>query len=104
MTAAVETSPEFESIEAFAQFLLDEERTEFCLDEVLQLAETLRRSNPRIIAELKSYGFQMTAREVPKKVRGFTSSSHDRFYGPGSSKMHGGSGYEQIAGFAGQKG
>ena len=97
-------SPEYESVEAFVEFLLDEERMSFTLEEIEALGFCLHVSNPKLISDLKSYGLTMDEREVPKRVRGFQSNSHDRFYGPGSSKMHGGSGWEQISGFAGQKG
>jgi len=96
--------PEYESVEAFASFLMEDEQTTFSLGDVLKLAENTRTSNPKIIHELKSYGFKMEERKPEKRVRGFQSNSHDRWYGPGSSKTHGGSGWEQITGMAGQRG
>lgn len=96
--------PEFESVEAFVGFLLDEDRTTFCLGEVEMLSLRLQTSNQKVIAELKSYGLSMVERPVPKVVRGFQSNSHDRWYGPGACRTFGGSGWEQITGFAGQKG
>lgn len=96
--------PEYESVEAFAEYLMADERTEFTLEDVVKLADRIQGSNSKIIYELKSYGFSMAARVPPKKVRGFTTSSHDRYFGPGCSKTHGGSGWEQISGFAGQEG
>lgn len=96
--------PEYESVEAFAEFLFSDERTTFTLADVLKLAERTRTSNPKVIHELKTYGLTMEERKPEKKVRGFTTSSHDRWYGPGASKTHGGSGWEQISGLAGQEG
>lgn len=96
--------PEYESVEAFASFLMEDERTTFSLDDVLKLAENTRTSNPKIIHELKGYGFTMEERKPEKQVRGFQSNSHDRWYGPGSSPTHGGSGWEQITGMAGRRG
>lgn len=97
-------SPEHASVEAFAAYLLDDEREEFTFKEAEELAEALGQSVASyVIRELKSYGFTMTPRAIPRRVRGFRTSSHDRWFGPGSSKTHGGSGHEQINGFAGQK-
>jgi hypothetical protein len=96
--------PEYESVEAFAEFLMSDERTVFTLADVVKLAVSTRTSDPKVIAELESYGFAKEKREPPKAVRGFTSNPHDRFYGPGSCKTHGGSGWEQITGLAGQEG
>ncbi len=96
--------PEYESIEAFAEFLMAEERITFALSDVAKLAKATRTSDPKVIEELRSYGFELTKREPEKRVRGFTSNSHDRWYGPGACRTHGGSGWEQISGFAGQEG
>jgi len=100
----MEVEPEYASVEAFATYLLDDDRTSFSLSDVVRLAEILQRSNHGIILELKSYGFSMTERKPEKKVRGFTTNNHDRWYGPGASKTYGGSGWEQITGLAGQEG
>jgi len=97
--------PEFESIETFVQFLLDNDRETFSFSEAEKLGRCLGYPSPLpAIRALKEYGLQMVPRPVPKKVRGFRTSSHDRWYGPGSSSTHGGSGWEQITGFGGQEG
>lgn len=96
--------PEYESVEAFAEFLLADDRTSFTLADVVKLAVNTQTSDPKVIAELESYGFSKEKREPAKAVRGFQSNSHDRWYGPGACKTHGGSGWEQISGFAGQEG
>lgn len=101
MCGAVE--PEFESVVAFVSFLLDEDRTAFLPGEAQRVAASEHRSLTKVMAELKSYGLTV-ALNRHANVRGFTTSSHDRFYGPGSEKMHGGSGWEQVTGFAGQSG
>jgi hypothetical protein len=98
-------SPELQSIEAFGEFLLAEDRTSFTFDEACLVAEALGLSIPTpVIRGLKDYGFMMIERPVAKHVRGFLTSSHDRYFGPGASQSHGGSGWEQISGFAGQEG
>lgn len=97
--------PGFASVEEFVEFLIDEERTSFSYAEADALALTLGQSVPTfVIRALKDYGLSMEARPVPRHVRGYTTSSHDRWFGPGSSPSHGGSGWEQINGLAGQEG
>lgn len=95
--------PEYETAETFAQYLLDEERETFLPGEAQRVAERTGRNTGEVQRELQSYGFVM---EVPRaqKVRGFTTSSNDRYFGPGSERMHGGSGWVQINGFATQEG
>lgn len=99
-----EILPEHESIEAFTDFLLAEERASFSFDEAEVIARGLGVGPAQVIDELKSFGFAYLGRPIPRPVRGYRSNNHDRWYGPGSSKTHGGSGHEQIQGFAGQKG
>lgn len=98
------SDPEFESVEAFVAHLLDNDREDFSFEEAELLGKNLGRPASEAIRALKDYGLQMTPRAEPKRVRGFRTSSHDRWYGPGSSPTHGGSGWEQIAGFGGQEG
>lgn len=95
-------APELKSVEAFGDFLLADDRTEFTFDEACTLAETLGQSVPvYVIRGLKALGFTMKPREVYKHIRGFTTNSHDRW---SAYPNHGGSGWQQIAGFAGDEG
>lgn len=97
--------PELASVEAFADYLISDERSKFTFEEATELATALGQSNPSaVIRELRTYGLRMEERPVERHVRGFKSNSHDRWFGPGSSPTHGGSGHEQINGFAGQRG
>ena len=73
-------------------------------DEVVKLADELGLNLAAVVGLAKAAGLDIGSRALPKSVRGFTTSSHDRHYGPGSCKSHGGSGWAQINGFAGQKG
>lgn len=57
-----------------------------------------------VVGLVKGYGLRVGPRAVPREVRGYRSNSHDRWFGKGSCPTHGGSGWEQISGFAGQKG
>ncbi len=95
-------APELQSIEAFGEFLLADDRTSFTFEEACTVAEALGLSLPTpVIRGLKDYGFTMAERPVEKRVRGFTSNSHDRW---SAYPSHGGSGWQQIAGFAGDEG
>ncbi len=97
--------PEHESVEAFVEFLLDNDRTSFTFMEAEQVARGLGHSTPvYAIRAIREYGLQMETRVEPKSVRGFQTSSHDRWYGPGACRTHGGTGWEQITGFGGQEG
>lgn len=100
-----EPQPEQESVEAFVSFLLEDERVSVSFQEAEELAEALGFSCPtNVIRELRAYGVTVGERPIARAVRGFHANSHDRWSGLGSCKTHGGSGWEQISGFAGQKG
>lgn len=98
------SEPEYASVEAFVQYCMDDERDSFTHVELRALALNARRSGSKIREELESFGMVLAHREPSRRTRGFTTSSLDRWYGPGACKTHGGSGYEQILGFAGRKG
>lgn len=97
-------NPEYTSVEEFVQFCMDDDRTTFNHLDLRALALNCQASGSKIRAALESYGLSLGDRAPDRKVRGFTANSHDRWYGPGASRTHGGSGWEQIQGFAGQKG
>lgn len=44
-------------------------------------------------AELEGYGMTLAERPFEKHVRGFTTSSNDRWFGPGACKTYGGAAY-----------
>lgn len=90
-----EILPEFSSIKAFIEFMHEDERTEFTHLDLSELSFALRRADVRgIRLELEAAGFQLARREHERHTRGFTTSSHDRWYGPGSCPTHGGSGFD----------
>jgi hypothetical protein len=91
------------TVEELAEDIIDDGRESFTFTEADGLAELLKVTTAKVIRELRSYGLAYEGRPAEKRVRGFTSSSHDRYFGPGSSPMHGGSGWEQINGFGGQE-
>lgn len=94
--------PEYESVEVFAQYLLDDERTSFTLGEAHLVAKAVGVSNLTVVRELtEGYGFTFMPPGTPKSVRGFTANSHNRWEGnPGA----GGGGGDSLTGFAGREG
>lgn len=89
------SAPEFKSIEVFAEFLLADDRTEFTHEELLALNYRTRTIVAAIRSELESIGFTLAHRPSERRVRGFTTSSNDRWFGPGSCPTHGGCGVRQ---------
>ena len=99
--AILDDDPEFESVESFVDYLLGEDRTSFTLEEVQALQHRLHRSPGKVIADLKGYGLTYEGRPRVREVRGFTAWDNNLYAG---NPMAGGSGHDQIQGFAGQKG
>lgn len=95
---------EFASVEAFVESLIDDERTVFTHQEMACLNRRLGVPVRTIRRELEGYGLTLALREKERHVRGFSSNPHDRWHGPGSCPTHGGSGWSQIMGMAGQEG
>ena len=91
-------------LDVFVGDKLDDDTLTFTFKEASDLASDAGVHVAVVIAKLQELGLDYAGREVPKKVRGFQTSSNDRWFGPGSSPTSGGSGWEQIAGFAGQEG
>jgi len=95
--------PEYESVETFVQECLDDDRDYFTTADMQALNRATQKRLQVVRVELEGYGLKFVPRKPPKRVRGFQTGSNDRFYGPGADKMYGGSGWEQINGFAGDK-
>lgn len=93
--------PEYQSIEDFVQFCMDDERTDFTHLELRALALNARQSGSKIRTALEAYGLSLRHREAHKTTRGFNSWDNNRWAG---NPCGGGSGHEQIRGFAGQTG
>jgi hypothetical protein len=94
-------APEYESIETFVQYVMDDERTTFDHNDLGELACGLQRSRCKVRADLEGFGLTLAPRAFEKRVRGFTANNHNRWDG---NPCGGGSGWEQISGFAGRKG
>jgi len=97
----MEVPPEYESVETFVEFLLDDDRTEYDHEDLRALSYSLRQSPRKVRAELDSWGLTLKRREHEREVRGYSSWDENRWQG---NPCGGGSGWEQIAGFGGQKG
>lgn len=96
--------PEYQSVEAFVEFCLDDERETFSTADLQRLNHGTHRRLSELRRELEGYGLTFRPRAPERRVRGHTTGSNDRYYGPGSERAHGGSGWEQIDRFAGEEG
>ena len=88
------TDPEYASIAAFVEWCQSDEQTTYTHEELQFLCFRLRQTTTMVRTQLLAQGLTLTVREVPKKTRGFTTSSNDRWFGPGADKTHGGSGFD----------
>lgn len=96
--------PDLASVEDFVEVCMEDEIDEFDWRHLAVLAWNLRRSRREIRSELTEYGLRFRERPTVRRIRTLGSNPHDRWFGPGSSSTHGGSGWEQITGFAGRDG
>ncbi len=94
-------APEFESIEAFVEFLVDDEVEVFTAADLQALSAATQTSIKRLRVELEGWGLSLAHRPSERRVRGFTANPHDRW---SAFPSHGGSGWEQISGFSGPGG
>ena len=97
-------SEDYQSVEAFAEAAIDDNDLEFDWRHLAALAWNTRIARSDIRKELQSYGLTFIRKPSGRRVRTIGDNPHDRWYGPGSSPTHGGSGWEQVIGFAGQEG
>jgi hypothetical protein len=85
--------PEYKTLASFLAFLREDEATSFTAEDLQRLNESLGVPLEDIRACLEEEGYRLEPREVPRYVRGFTTSSNDRWFGPGAEKTHGGTGF-----------
>ncbi len=101
------TQPEYATVEAFVQFCLDDEKTTFTSGDAQRIAQNLWPTTPTdrtintVIEQLKGWGLRLVNGERRANSRGFTANSHNRWT---NGENAGGSGFEQINGFAGREG
>ena len=93
-----------DAVRQFVQDHLDDDQTSCTFAEAEALADELKVHVSAVVHEIKVWGLLVGERAVAKRVRGVNSNSHDRWNGPGSCPTAGGSGFEQINGFAGREG
>jgi len=83
---------------------IDNEQDTVSYEDIEAVSEEIGLHITMLVGLVKGYGMKIGPRTKEREVRGFTSNPHDRWHGKGSCASHGGSGWEQIAGFAGRKG
>lgn len=93
-------TPEYATPDTLAEYLMDDDRMEYTHIDLRALGLRTRQPLAALRSQLESYGLKLATREPPKRTRGFTTSSNDRWYGPGSIKSHGGSGIDTSTGRA----
>ena len=97
MSDLTQQFPELASVEAFAEYLLDDDRTSYSFQELSQLSYVTRQSSSKLIRALAEYGFRHQGRPHVTEVRGFLSPS-DRWL---DCPTYATTGNDQILGFAG---
>lgn len=83
---SLQTAAEYASADAFAAYAFDDERETFTADDLAALNYRTRAPVRALRAALEAYGLRLAPRAPARRVRGFTTSSHDRWYGPGSDR------------------
>lgn len=95
------SQPEYSSVSEFVLWCLEDDKETFSHLELRALALNSKCSGNKVRAELEGYGLSLQDRAPEKHVRGFKANCHDRWVNSGN---FGGSGHEQICGFAGTNG
>lgn len=96
------SADEYSSVESFIEDLLfGDEELVYGFADLQILSFRTQLTIPEIRSYLDAYGLTLAKRVVPNEVRGFSANGNNRW---ASSPSHGGSGTEQIQGFAGNPG
>lgn len=69
--------PEFASVESFVEYLTDDERETFTVEELMELSASVRKTSRVLRADLESYGLRLEPRKEFGRVRGFSMTSND---------------------------
>lgn len=88
-------------ITSLVEDLLDNDETEAPWHLLDAIAAELGCATYAVIQEAKTQGLTVGPRGVAKRVRTISSNSHDRWQ---ASPTHGGTGWQQVSGFAGDEG
>ena len=92
---------EYTTIEEFVEYLLDDDCYHYDHEDLRVLSYSLQMSISKVRVLLDDWGLKLKVRPKEQQVRGYTSWDSNRWAG---NPCGGGSGWEQIAGFGGQKG
>lgn len=87
--------PEYESVEAFAEYLYDDDREQYNHHELCCLNARLGIRVGLLRTELEGYGLTLKHRPIERQVRGFSDNPHNRWSG---NPMAGGGGGAAIYG------
>ena len=101
LTSNPNAPAEMQTVDAFAEYLLDDERDSFTAAELHQLCYWLKARWVEVKAALEEYGFAVDGQSKEHQPRMATDNPHNRWEG---NPCGGGSGWEQIAGMAGRVG
>lgn len=93
--------PDLASVEAFLEACHEDKETHFNWEHLAVLSRNLRRARSLIRAELEAAGLKFQERPNVRRIRTLNDNPHDRWFG---NPCAGGSGWEQIEGFAGREG
>ena len=91
----------YASVEAYVEEVEGDEKPSFDWRVLACLAWNLRRDRSKLRVELESYGLKYQERSQCKAYRTVGSNPNDRWQ---AYPSHGGSGWEQVCGFAGKEG
>jgi len=89
--------PEFETVEVFAEFLMDDERDSFTYQELNCVAYRVSVPVPQVQTELESFGLHLQHRPHAKRFRGVRENPYTLYAG---NPMCSGSGGNSIIGLA----
>ncbi len=93
--------PDLQTVESFVEACEADSTTTFNWQHLAVLAWNLSRDRSKIRADLEAYGLRFVERPAVRRVRTFKDNPNDRWAG---NPCAGGSGWEQITGFAGRAG
>ncbi len=86
-------APEYDSVEDFVQYLMDDDKHQFSHEDLAALNYRLKKPVQSLKKELESYGLSMLTREPEKKVRGISDNPHGT---SPFSGMSGGAAYQSV--------
>lgn len=95
---------DLESIDSFVEAMHEDGEVDFDWRHLAVISFHTGWNRRYIREQLVGQGLRFNARPNARRIRTIGDNPNDRWYGPGSSPMHGGSGWEQVSGFAGREG